>query len=180
MPELQRMTTQYLDSEDRIRLAGEVGGADAAPGQAVVMWLTQRLLYRLLPPLLRWLEGQSALPDVSATPLGGAQAEWMHGFAMQAARASLVPQAPVNPEGQSWLVHTVGLEVHPETLRVSFQHEGMPQDQAVSVTLTAQALRQWLSIVHEQCQQAQWPMTAWPQWLAEAGQGVAGTPTQVH
>ena len=42
MAELQRFTTEYVEIEDRIRLAGET-----APGHTVVLWLTQRLLARL-------------------------------------------------------------------------------------------------------------------------------------
>ena len=51
MAELQRITTEFVDAEDRIRLAGE----DAA-GEAVVLWLTQRLLNRLVAHLCDWLE----------------------------------------------------------------------------------------------------------------------------
>lgn len=54
MAELQRFTTEYVEIEDRIRLAGET-----APGHTVVLWLTQRLLARLLPHLLQWLEQQT-------------------------------------------------------------------------------------------------------------------------
>ena len=36
---LQRVTTAYLENEDRLRLTGEL-----ADGDTVVCWLTQRLL----------------------------------------------------------------------------------------------------------------------------------------
>lgn len=52
MPALQRMTTDYIVQEDRIRVTGECAG-----GGVLVLWLTQRLLVRLVPPLCRWLEG---------------------------------------------------------------------------------------------------------------------------
>lgn len=50
---LQRITTEYIDHEDRLRLAGE-----DAQGQTTVLWLTQRLLNRLIPHLCQWLEQQ--------------------------------------------------------------------------------------------------------------------------
>lgn len=44
MAGLQRITTQYDEREDRIRLAGETMN-----DQMVVLWFTQRMLHRLLP-----------------------------------------------------------------------------------------------------------------------------------
>ena len=43
MGTLQRCTTEYVECEDRIRLAGEL-----ASGATVVLWLTQRLMNRLI------------------------------------------------------------------------------------------------------------------------------------
>ena len=43
---LRRMTTEYRAQEDRLCLTGERTGGDA-----VVLWLTQRLLNRLVPHL---------------------------------------------------------------------------------------------------------------------------------
>ena len=51
---ISRLTTDYVDAEDRLRLSGEV--ADSTP---VAMWLTQRLALRVLPALLQWLDGQT-------------------------------------------------------------------------------------------------------------------------
>ena len=45
---LQRVTTAYLENEDRLRLTGEL-----ADGDTVVCWLTQRLLNRLVPGLIK-------------------------------------------------------------------------------------------------------------------------------
>lgn len=50
---LQRITTEYRAQEDRLCLTGE-----RANGDAVVLWLTQRLLNRLVPHLTGWLEQQ--------------------------------------------------------------------------------------------------------------------------
>ena len=50
MSELQRITSEYIEAEDRLRLTGEVG-----EGETETLWLTQRLLTRLLDHLLKWL-----------------------------------------------------------------------------------------------------------------------------
>ncbi|NCD15071.1 MAG: hypothetical protein EOL92_07550, partial [Bacteroidia bacterium] len=81
---LQRITTEFIASEDRIRLTGEVSEEETRA--SVVLWLTQRLLNRLVPRLCAWLAGGE---DDSLT------AELEQEFAQQKARAELELQAPV-------------------------------------------------------------------------------------
>jgi hypothetical protein len=152
MTTLERITTEYIDFEDRIRLSGEVG--NAAP---VVVWLTRRLLQRLLPVLLQRLE----LPGADA-PL----AEVLHGFAQQAARAELAPQAPVRAGAGStvWLAMSVDIVQLEQTVSLTFR--GADGQKAI-LTLAAKPLRQWLSILHDAYIKAEWPLGVWPEWLRE-------------
>lgn len=163
MRALQKITTQYVDREDRLRLAGETG-----PGQAVVLWLTQRLLQRLVPPLCQWLEQQSPVPPGSLAST--VQAELAQGFAQQAALAGLQPQAPVALESAQgeWLVTRVEIQLQADGVRLVFQPDDPPQGPAVegvALPMQAQPLRQWLGIVHAQARQAGWPLDAWPAWM---------------
>lgn len=160
MADLQRITTEYIDSEDRIRLSGEL-----SPQSTVVLWLTQRLVNRLLPHLLGWLEQQAG---------NGAMGELFQGFAQQAAMATLEQQPPVQsaPQSMVWLVHAVNLTAAAEGVRLTFRGIGdtsAPEgSDAVGLTLHAQPLRQWLGILHAQYCKADWPLTGWPDWLTEA------------
>lgn len=149
---LQRITTEYIDLEDRIRLAGEV--ENAAP---VVVWLTQRLLLRLLPALLQGLERQGA-----DTPL----AEVLHGFAQQAARAELAPQTPVRAGvgSTAWLALSVDIARTEPAVSLTFRGA---DGQEASLTLAAKPLRQWLSILHDAYIKAEWTLEVWPEWLRE-------------
>lgn len=158
MTELQRFTTEFVDLEDRIRLSGET-----APGEAEVLWLTQRLVGRLVPHLCAWLEKQGGM-GLASEDAGVADA--MQGFALQAALQSLVPQPPVPPEQarRSWLVQSVDVTAGDDALCLAFRGEG---DARVSLLLQAQALRQWLGILHAQCCAGEWPLEAWPSWLTE-------------
>ncbi len=83
---LKRMTTQYIGLEDRFRLTGEFG-----EGETVTLWLTQRILRRLLPPLLEWLA--QAVPRADSTRLA-----LMNEFAQQAARGAIVRQPPIQAQ----------------------------------------------------------------------------------
>jgi len=157
MSELQRFTTEYVELEDRIRLSGET-----APGEAEVLWLTQRLIGRLVPHLCAWLERQGGLGAVPEDP---SVADALQGFALQAALQSLSPQPPVQPETarRNWLVHAVDVTAGEEALRLAFRGAEAAR---VELTLQPQALRQWLGILHAQCRGAEWPLEAWPSWLS--------------
>lgn len=154
MKTLQRLTTEYIDAEDRIRLAGE-----DSQGQTVVLWLTQRLLNRLVPHLCQWLDQR-----VGATPL----TEVRQAFAQQKARAELAPQPPVKADAdtQGVLIHSVDLKT--ANAGMGLQFKGVDGNVVASLQPQPRALRQWLNIVFDQYRKAQWPTEVWPAWVAEA------------
>jgi hypothetical protein len=149
-PELQRVTTQYVVTEDRLRLSGET-----AAGQTVVLWLTQRMLNMLVPRLTRWLEqnGGDAL---------------LQEFAQQAAEASLGAEPPVSASQavRGGCVTSVDIGTGPDGAVLVLKPEA--EDQGVRMPLTTDALRQWLSIVRAQYVIGGWPTTVWPAWMDEA------------
>jgi len=164
MTGLQRLTTEYSEDQDRILLAGE-----DATGQSVVLWLTQRLMNRLVAHLCQWLESQTAAGSSAAsTATGQALAQ---SFAQQAAAAALAPQPPVqatNPATQA-LVHSVDVSAAQEALSLRFKgHANAQAQELAQVGMNAVALRQWLGIVYQQYLRATWPTHAWPQWMEEA------------
>lgn len=148
-PELQRVTTQYVVTEDRIRLSGET-----ADGRTMVLWLTQRMLNLLIPRLTGWLEqnGGDAL---------------LQEFAQQAAEASLGVEPPV-PAGQDapgGCVTSVDIGTGPDGTVLVFKPEN--DDRGVRLPLATDALRQWLSIVRAQYVIGGWPTGVWPAWMDE-------------
>jgi hypothetical protein len=148
---LQRITTEYVEAEDRIRLSAEVQG-----GPPVVLWLSQRLLLRLLPSLIHWLDGQSG-SDATFSQL-------MQGFAQQAAQSELTPQTPVRAttSGPVWLVQSVDVGISAQLLALTFRGGS---GQAATLSLEVKPLRQWLFIVRGLCQKSGWPLDAWPEWF---------------
>ncbi|ABM40826.1 MAG: hypothetical protein E7K47_22235 [Acidovorax sp.] len=164
-PVLQRITTAYDPAQDRMRLAGE-----RADGSTLTLWLTQRLLKRLLPALWQWLERHDAPAGAAhSARLPGYHSDAVHGFAQQAARAQLPPQPPVTPHERSpqWLVHSIQLSAGASGVELRFSGEP-GTDAPVGLTLAAQPLRQWLSILQQQYHEAEWPTQDWPAWLAAA------------
>lgn len=151
MPVIQRMTTIYSAPEDRFQLAVELDDASLAE-----LWLTQRLLQRLLPALLGWLQ-QQVPPDTQ-------HAEVLQGFAQQTAREVQVVQPAVQPlpETGSWLVQSIDITPSPQVLRLVFKSK---DNREASLNLEALPLRQWLNIFYDGYSQAEWPLQVWPDWV---------------
>ncbi len=150
MLELQRLTTEYVDAEDRLRLTGETG-----PGQILVLWLSHRLLVRLLPHLFLWLEnhGSSTLPT-----------EIEQSLEQRAASAGMDFEAAVQRDGrcQAWLVEAVDMTAGDHALRLRFRRDG---ETSVSLTLSSLHMRQWLTILRALWHVAEWHAEIWPEWI---------------
>jgi len=155
MTKLERLTTEYIDVEDRIRLSGLV--ENTSP---IVIWVTFRLLQRLVPPLLQWLERQGPGADLP-------RADVLQSFAQHAARAEVVPQAPVRatPDSAAWLARSVDFTKFDQAVRLTFRGA---EGQEAAMVLAPKLLRQWLGIIHDGYIKAAWPLDVWPGWLRES------------
>lgn len=151
-PVLQRITTQYHEVEDRIRLSGQ-----DTYGRGIVIWLTLRLMQRLIPSLTQWLEKQ-----YDFTP----GADILLGFAQQAAKAELKAEAPVHVDEDSteWVASVLDLAYFDQAVRLTFNDS--ERCTAVMI-LETKPLRQWLAIVLDVYIKAGWPLDAWPHWMRE-------------
>lgn len=163
MTALRSMTTEYVAAEDRLRLTAEL-----APGKTIVLWLTQRLIAHILPPLCAWLERQNQPPASATTAAPTAQHNpLLQSFAQQAARASQPQLPPLSARSaqQSWLVTAVNLTStpHRHALRLTFSGT---EDESASAQLAVKPLRHWLNILHAQWRLAGWPLNVWPDWIA--------------
>ena len=164
---LQRVTTEYIEAEDRIRLSGEV--TNAAP---VVIWLSFRLLQRMLPLVLRSVERQGAAAD-------SPRAEALHGFAQEAAKSELKPQPPVRAtsESRDWLALSVDIANTERGIHMTFRGTN---GQQATLGLEAKPLRQWLAILHGAYAKAGWPLDVWPRWVRESLPQPGAGPAALH
>lgn len=164
---LQRLTTEYIEAHDRLRLTGE-----DAEGRIVVLWLTQRLMGRLIPHLIGWLEHlplQAASGDMRPSHPALAQAlhETVQGFAQSAARQSHAAQPDVKVQNAqaSWLVGSVDIAHQPTNVLLAFKSLEQAGVHTAQLALPEQALRQWLGVVLDQYRKADWPTVHWPAWM---------------
>ena len=149
MNALQKVTTQYSEIEDRIRITGDAGG-----NHSISFWLSQRLLTRLLMKLFEWLERHST----------NSTSEITQSFAQDAAKASLSPEKAVEPTGnfRDWLVVSIDITAQANTLSLIFKGDS---EQSTTISFNELQLRQWLEILHSLWKLAQWPDTSWPDWF---------------
>jgi len=152
---LKRLTTEYDQTEDRIRLTGE-----ADNGQPLVIWMTNRLARRVVPKIVDWL-------DKDGSPAGvppSVKANALQSFAQEAAVAGLNPQKPVSAsaDARSWLTRSIDIAATGRNMTLTFHG---PPDQSATVRFGETQLRQWLSILHRGWMKAEWSPLVWPSWI---------------
>lgn len=158
MSDIRRFTTQYKPVEDRVRLSIEL------KNEVQVLWLTRRLLSRLIPPLLKRMD---TMPTVQSAPKP--QVQVAQRFSQQAAVSNLKPQKNVvpTPETPQKRVATLvtSIEVRSSTKGVVLDFKG-GEELLRSMPFSEVGLRQWLSVLHHNYRSANWTETFWPSWIS--------------
>ncbi|KFE57147.1 hypothetical protein [Pseudomonas syringae] len=157
--ELKRITTEMHDLEDRMQLTGEL-----TSGEPVVLWMTQRLVKRLVPHLLTWL--QPAAPTGKSAVVADYHTAAVQSFAQQAALAQLPEQSAVQatPQHSAWLIETIDVTRTEEIIALTFKSG----EQQATLLMAPQPLRQWLAILHDQCVKGEWALEIWPEWILDS------------
>ena len=158
MTTLQRVTSEYIESEDRIRLTA-ISNAE----ETLILWITQRLLVRLITHFLGWLEKEA--PEVARSSAVGSEAKSaLQGMAQQSAAAKLQEQSAVTATSDSTtlLVKEIDIKMSEEAVLLVFKCD---DDQKAELSFTVQQLRQWLGMIHRLWRQAEWPLSIWPEWM---------------
>lgn len=163
--ELTRVTVHYVPEEDRVRLSGRT-----TDQRVVALWLTQRLLSRLLVRLFPLL--QPPEQGVAGAPRAAPVRSQLQAMAQDAARLEHKRVAPVSPPETGWLVREVTLRIELRRVRLGWCAN---KGEVASMTLTPEALRQWLNILYDAWQEAGWPSALWPTWMAQSARPASGT-----
>ena len=160
---LQRITTEYIESEDRIRLT-----AITDAEETLILWTTQRLLIRLVAHFLGWLEKEA--PEVArSSAIGTGATSALQGMAQQSAVANLQEQSAVtaNSDSAALLVKEIDIKMSEEAVLLVFKCD---DGQNAELSFTIQQLRQWLGMIHQLWRQAEWPVSVWPDWMDDKQQ----------
>lgn len=150
---LQRLTTVYIPAEDRIRISAEDNS-----GRVVVLWLTQRIMKRLVPTLVEWHEKRMG------NLIG---ADIRQSFAQTSAASRLAPQPPVDSEASvdAGAVESIDIKRGADAVLLVFKTRRIEPAEVAFSDLT---MRQWLDIVYRVCAAAEWTSIPWPAWVRGA------------
>lgn len=160
MLELNRLTSEYIEIEDRFRLTGE-----DQDGKALCLWLTQRLALRIIAHIVEILSSSS--PEAIQNPSRDDDTNnLLQSTAQEAAKQGFIPQEAVVGSSTSgnMLVTEVDINRSDEGVIGFIFKDDTSED--VALGFEPQQLRQWLIIMHAQWLKAQWPAAIWPEWIA--------------
>ena len=155
---LQRITSEYIKSEDRIRLT-----AISEAEETIILWITQRLLIRLIAHFLGWLEKEA--PEVArSSAIDNEAKSALQEMAQQSAVANLQNQSAVtaNSDSAALLVKEIDIKMSEEVVLLVFKCD---EAWKAELSFTVQQLRQWLGMIHRLWRLAEWPVSIWPDWM---------------
>ena len=170
---LKRITTEYTELEDRIRLAGLTDD-----NQTIALWLTMRLLKRLINHCLNLLDKNT--PELKSVPIQNeGSGKNMQHFLQQSAEQQIVEETVVKLTDQSPNYLAVEIDVKNDGAGVTliFKGEFRPD---YAIHLNNQQLRQWLGMLHMIWQEAEWPTLVWPDWISSSSAETVPGLTSIH
>jgi hypothetical protein len=173
MKSLARVTSEFIEAEDRYKITGV-----CEDGETLIFWLTQRLLIRLITHCLVFLDSKSdeitQNSNINDQPKSN-----LRGFAQQQAEEELPVEDPVvaKHNSRSYLIEEIDLQFGDNGLLLVFK-EGMTKQ--AGLALNIQQLRQWLAIIHNVWQIAEWPMSIWPDWISTSDQTITSNGMSIH
>ncbi len=175
---LQRITSEYVATEDRFRLSGitDTGGE-------VSYWITQRLLLRLLNFLLDWLEShrEELERQAASDMLGPMVTKPVKRDAQADSKVSQVPEGTEEGDDEAdaagkeesteeakadiaELLFEADIRIAPNRITVVFKPRNSEHAQ---LSLQLDEAWQWVAIVHTLWRRAEWNLSVWPDWIEE-------------
>ena len=165
MQPVKRFTTIYDPAQDRVRIVLE-----QTDGAIHILWLTRRLLVRLVPEIVKIL---TALPKLRMDMSSGSIAA--HGRNQIGAIGQIAPQAPIGYQNAD--SETLVLSLRARLTRQAVLIDFKDGEQTLqTLTFGETTLRQWLAVLHQNFHYAGWEDDIWPTWISvKAAQGEDGS-----
>ena len=149
MISLQKITTQFIDFEDRVRIS-----AVSSDNETLILWLTQRLLIRVVKRCLTFLEEETNKPTQKSKHSGG-------NLEKQSTSIAPIEKAvSVKKNCRSLLIREVDLKYYQSRLSIVFRQDSENQ---ASLELNHLQLCQLMTIIFKVWHQAEWPIEVWPE-----------------
>ena len=140
---IKRFTTSYSENEDRISIHAETDQSDY-----VVMWLSRRMLDRLIPALIE---------KIDSSDQRDAHHAMLQAFNQEAAVAAIKPSEPVTTQKdqKEFVVLSVDIHANDELVTMVFSYDSA----LFRLGLNKTELRQWLWIIYKNYIRAEWTLS---------------------
>lgn len=174
MQNLKKVTSEFIETEDRIRLS-----ALNTDNNTIAFWLTQRLLSRLISHLSKQLEtdsteaqntqkgkprdfSRSGRDETDSNEVRNTQKSEPQGFSHSG--GDVAPQSPVKIEksNRPILITEVDIKFGNNGLILILKSE---TESRAAISFTLSELKQWLDILYSLWHKAGWPISQLPQSL---------------
>jgi hypothetical protein len=146
-----RLTTLFDEAEDRLDL--RLAGGETA---GLRVWVTQRLMGRLLPSLFQLLESERA------EAWRAARVTAMSRKPAAAGQPATLPPVQAERIGTTILAFEVDVRIGPDLLVMVWRSR---EGQEISVPFDHEMLGAWLDVLRRAYKLAGWPEPAWPDWM---------------
>lgn len=159
---IKRFTTEYVVAEDRIRISLEREDESIA-----LLWLTRRLMVRLVPQIVKIFDNLPRLQQAQAAP----PSDNMQRRNQLDALGKLEQQSPVLggtlPEGlETHLVTGLSLRMARGGILLDFK---VGENIVQTIPFREEPLRQWLGMLHLNFTKGEWADDVWPAWITAKG-----------
>ncbi len=161
-PVLSKVTTQYDPIQDRIRLSGQF-----KDDKVCVIWLTQRMLNRLIPHVTGWFEKQQDDNTPRSDLLNSIQQQRAQNKHAERVEQGLDTAVPADEAETEWLALSLDIQQPPGGIRLIFKDKAEEPEQLAALELPPLLIRQWLNVLMANYKKAEWPNNAWPEWMQE-------------
>ncbi len=161
------MTLTYVATEDRMRLVGA-----GKSGDAVLLWLTQRMCNQIVQILTNCLEKLAETRGVLAK-------DAVLSFQQSDARQNLpsLPPVTVGPEATATLVRTIEVQQTGKRFVLAFK---AGKASCAEIAFGAPDVHRWLTVLHGLYIKAGWAMQFWPEWFEDPDRKSAARTTLLH
>jgi len=159
MQSLKKVTSEFIDTEDRIRLS-----ALTAEDKAVAFWMTQRLLIRLVTHLSKQIEIGSPRSGDASESEGASYSDSDRDI--QTDRESFTAESAVKIEKniKPVLITEVDIKFGKSDLTLVLKSGNKS---CANISFSLSELKQWLDILYTLWHRAGWPISHWPQKLID-------------
>lgn len=161
---MRTVTMAFDPTEDRVFM-----DASDSAGQVERLWLSRRLLDRLIPALTGQLEKLVSFKDETISNAA------IQSFAQEKAVLEKAEQSPIskNENSTTWLVTSVQVGQSNNKFQLRFVNEqGVAKEKTIRkrgvFTLEKPNLRQWLNAVFNIYKKAEWNTGVFPDWIDDS------------